>query len=232
MSVSVSPSNGNVINFGPVFADGPGGQVGTQSVTLANSGQLPVVVSKNGITLANGTQFKIASIESSTQGAINLAAGSATIAANYQETWTVTLLFDPSVAGALSDTLSIASNDPVHPTATVALSGTGLNQPGLAVSYTGSTTAGQPLTFPATLDDGAGGVSTTETVQLTNIGTQPLIISKNGIATLGNAAFQVVGIVSSTQGAINLAAGSASIAPKGAETWTVTVRSTRDPPVC
>ena len=102
VSVSVSPSNGNLINFGPVFADGSGGQVGTQTVTLANSGQLPIVVSQNGITLANGTQYKIASVVSSTQGAINLAAGPATIAANYQETWIVTLLFDPSVSGAIT----------------------------------------------------------------------------------------------------------------------------------
>ena len=221
---SVPPSNDKLINFGPVFADGPGGQVGTQTVTLTDSGQLPIQIAQNGITLANGTQFKVGSVVSSTQGTINVAAGPATIAPNGQESWTVTLLFDPSVAGALSDTLKIASNDPVNPTTTVGLSGTGLNQPGLVVSYAGSTTSGPPLTFPATLDDGAGGVSTTQTVQLTNIGTQPLIVSKNGIATLGNADFQVVTIVSSVVGAINLASGPASIAPMGAESWTVTVR--------
>ena len=90
------PSNDKQMNFGGVDADGAGGQSATQTVTLTDTGQLPILVSQNGITLATGTQFKVTSIVSSTQGAINLASGPATIAAGSAESWTLTLLFDPS----------------------------------------------------------------------------------------------------------------------------------------
>ena len=214
---------GGPLSFGSVPADGPGKQLATQTVLLTNTGQLPLQINQNGITLATGTQFKIAGVSSSTQGAINLSSGPATLAASSAETWTVTLQFDPSAAGTLSDTLRIASNDPVSPTTSIALSGTGLNQPVLVVTDSGAPN-NLNLGFPATLDDGPGGRSATQTVQLTNIGTQPLVVSQNGIVLAGGTNFQVVSVVSSVSGAVNLAGGSATLAAMSAETWTVTLR--------
>ncbi len=205
------------VNFGSVAADGAGKQVATQTIALTNSGQLPLSVNQNGLTLATGTQFKIVSIASSTQGAISLSAGQATLAPNNAEIWTVALQFDPAAAGSLGDTLRIASNDPTSPTTSVPLAGTGLNQP-IAVA------APTSLSFPATLHDGAGNAVTTQTVQLTNIGTQPLVVSQNGITLAGGTNYQVTGVVSSTHGAVNLAAGSATLAPQSAETWTISAR--------
>jgi RHS repeat-associated protein len=219
------PPGSPPVNFGGVLADGPGKQLSTQTITLSNTGQLPLTINQNGITLATGTQFKIAviaGIVSSTQGTINLSSGSATLAPNSTETWTVTLQFDPSTAEALSDTLRIASNDPVSPIMSVALTGTGLDQPALAVAQ--SATPISNLSFPATLNDGAGGQSSSSAIQLTNIGTQPLVVAKNGIQLLAGTNFQVVSIVSSASGTINLSNGSATIAPTSTETWTVTLR--------
>ena len=143
------PSPGSLpVNFGSVQADGPGKQLATQTITLSNTGQLPLVINTNGITLATGTQFKIAGITSSTQGTISLAGGQQTIAPNSAETWTVTLQFDPSLAAVLADTLLIASNDPTNPTTSVALSGTGLNQPALAVSSSSTCYSNLQLSFP------------------------------------------------------------------------------------
>src|SRR5205814_1795457 len=48
------------VSFGSVSADGPGKQLATQTITLSNTGQLPLQVGQNGITLATGTQFKVA----------------------------------------------------------------------------------------------------------------------------------------------------------------------------
>ncbi len=221
---SVPPPGDLAVNLGSVEADGPGKQLATQTVTLSNTGQLPLTINQNGINLATGSQFKIASITSSTQGTISLSGGPLTIAANSGETWTVTLQFDPSTAGALSDTLRIASNDPASPTTSVALSGTGLNQPALVVTDSDTPNNDLQQSFPPTLNDGAGGQSSTRTVQLTNIGTQPLVVAQNGIQLLAGTDFQIVSVVSSTSGTVNLSAGSATLAPTSNETWTVTLR--------
>ncbi|HEX3152970.1 MAG TPA: choice-of-anchor D domain-containing protein, partial [Gemmataceae bacterium] len=212
------------VAFGSVPADGPGLQLATQTVTLTNTGQLPLQVNQNGMTLVTGTHFKIASVASSTQGVINLGSGPATLAGSSAETWTATLQFDPSAAGSLSDTFRIVSNDPATPTLNVSLTGTGLDQPILVV--TDSDTPNNDLIqgFPATLNDGTGGKSSLQTLTLTNIGTQPLVVSQNGITFTTGTNYQIVSVVSSTNGSINLAAGSGTIAIKSAETWTVTVR--------
>jgi YD repeat-containing protein len=207
------------LSFGSIAATGQ--QVVTQTISLSNSGQLPLQIGQNGISLATGTQFKIAGITSSTQGAINLAADAATIAGSKAETWTVTLQFSPTVGAALTDSLLIASNDPVHPTTKIPLQGTGLGQPIIVCTGAGSVPGNLAVSFPPTLDDGAGGKLSTTTVQLTNIGTIPLIIAKNGVQVLGGTNFHVVSVTSSLGGTVNLAAGSAALAPASGETWTV-----------
>jgi hypothetical protein len=221
---SVPPPNDKAINFGSVHADGAGLQVSTQTVTLSNGGNLPLTVNQNGIYLLSGTQFKIASITSSRQGAINLASGAATMAGDNQDIWTVVLQFDPTVAGVSSDTLGISTNDPVYPTSNVSLSGTGLDQPDLVVTDSDSVPNDLSQSFGATLNDGAGGRTSMRTIQLGNIGNQPLTVSQNGIFVLGGTAFQITSIVSSVSGSVDLSAGLATIAARSAETWTVTLQ--------
>ena len=70
----------------------------------------------------------------------------------------------------------------------MALSGTGLNQPALAVLDADIPPDDLRLDFDPTLDDGAGGRSSTRMILLKDVGTQPLSIPQNGVATLGSEA--------------------------------------------
>lgn len=95
-------------------------------------------------------------------------------------TCTVDVVFNPTAAGPLPDTLSIPSDAPTSPD-TVTLSGTGLNGPVASTS-------------PATLNFGmqqVGTSSSTLVAQLTNTGNQPLGIT--GTPTVvGSTDFAVV----------------------------------------
>ena len=102
--------------------------MGTATVTLSDPGSGVLTVSENGITVPAGP-FAITSIVSSTQGAISLAAGSKTLAAGGAETWTIGLTFDPTATGLFQVPLTIDSNDPNTPAATVSLLGTGMTPP-------------------------------------------------------------------------------------------------------
>jgi YD repeat-containing protein len=213
----VTDGNPLTMNFGSVHATGQQQVHGT--VTLTNTGQMPLIISQGGITIASGTNFEITSITSSTQGAISLASGSGTIAAASAETWTINLTFLPTSAGNDSTTLGILSNDPAHGTESVALDGTGLNQPGIQVM---TANGGLNLPFGAVLNDGAGNHVGTQTFTIQNIGLQPMVVGQNGI-TSTSGQFSVQSISSSTHGAVNLATGSATIAASETEVWTVTI---------
>ncbi|MGL6077104.1 MAG: RHS repeat-associated core domain-containing protein [Fimbriiglobus sp.] len=206
--------------FGNVYSDGVGGRTATQTLSLSNSGQLPLNVAQNGISFNSGSHYRVTSITSSTQGPISLSAGPATLAPNATETWSVTVVFDPTIGGSLSDSLRVASNDPTGP-ATVALSGTGLNQPGLLINQP-TTTEGNlvALGWVATLADGVGGRVSTRTLPVTNIGPQPLNVSS--LRLVNGTAFRITGVTSSLGGSINPATGG-TIQPNGAEVWTVSV---------
>ena len=134
-----TPQGGTALPFGPVLNDGAGNHVGTQAFTIQNLGLQPLVISQNGLTLTNATGFAIQGITSSTQGTINLATGSKTVAANSAETWTVTVNLDPTGNAAYSGTLSVASNDPVTPSAALTLNGSGTT-PTLTLNPATSTT--------------------------------------------------------------------------------------------
>jgi RHS repeat-associated protein len=208
-------------SFGSTLASGLAATAVTRTVAITNTGQTPLTINQNGIHLTTGAQFTIVSLVSNVQGAVNLSSGPVTIAPSGAETLTATVQFRPTANGPLSDTLTIGSSDPLSPTTTVALSGTGLDQPSLSLADADS---GPALSFPATLNDGAGGHSTTRVLHVTNVGSQPLTVNQNGVLVLGGANFSVVSIVSSVSGAVNLAAGAATIAAKGTETWAVTVQ--------
>jgi YD repeat-containing protein len=220
----VTDSNPLVMNFGSVHATGLQNVTGT--VTLTNTGQVALIIAQGGISLGSNTNFQITGISSSTQGAITLSGGTATIAANSAETWTISLVFAPPAASNPNTTnndnttLTISSNDPANGTENIALNGTGLNRPGILVT---TPQGGTNLPFGPVLNDGAGNHVGTQTFTIQNVGLQPLVVSQNGITLVNATGFSIRSVVSSTQGTINLASGSASIAAKQTETWTVTV---------
>ena len=218
---SVLPDNDLVVAFGSVHADGANRQLARQTLTLKNSGQMPLIVNQNGLTFLTGTQYRIESVTSSFAGDVSLATGTATIAPNSTETWTVKLLFDPALFGTLTDTLRISSNDLVAPTTSISLTGTGLDQPALLVTDTTPPPNDNAQEFPATLNDGTGGKKNTRTLQLSNVGNQNLSVNQNGITLLTGTNFRVASIVSSTAGAINLATGAKTLLARSAEIWTV-----------
>jgi YD repeat-containing protein len=223
---SIGSDTDKTMNFGRVHADGAGQQQQSGTVTLKNTGGAPLVISQNGLALVSGTHFKIVSVASSTQGVINLATGTASLAVNGTETWTVTLAFDPTAAGALSTQLQILSNDPAQGTVSVALSGSGLAQPGLSFADSSGVAGDRIVTFDPTLNDGAGDRNRTQTVTLKNIGTQPLVVAQNGIVIVNGAKFSVQSVVSTTRGSITVSAADSAartLAALGVETWTVTV---------
>lgn len=156
--ISVSPSS---LDFGTVTA----GQTKDLTVTLSNSGTATLTVS---------------SIVSSS-GNFTIPTTVAQVTAGGQQS--VTVRFAPQVAGAVSATLTIASNDPDRPTVTVSLSGTG-QAPVVSTSRIDVT--------PARLDFGTVAVGKTKDMDLT-------VSNAAGSATLNvssissdNAAFTVV----------------------------------------
>jgi hypothetical protein len=82
-----------------------------QTVTLSNTGTAPLT-STITLTGANPGDF----VQTNACGTVAVGA-----------TCSISVSFSPTVAGALSANLSIATNDPVNPTLTVTLSGTGLS---------------------------------------------------------------------------------------------------------
>ncbi len=211
-------SNPLIMNFGSLHATGVQKLTGT--VLLTNTGQQPLAIS--GLTLGSTTNFQITSITSNTQPTANLTSGG-TIAPSGAETWTINLLYQPTVSGNDNTTLTILSNDPTHGTQPIALNATGLNQPGILVT---TPHGGTTLPFGPVLNDGSGHHVGTQSFTVQNIGLQSLAIPANGIHLVSAPGYAVQSIVSSTQPGINLSSvtsGGGSIAANQTETWTVTV---------
>jgi len=97
--------NATSINFGDVTLNSPA----TQSVTLSSTGSGAVAVSA--ATIA-GTGFSVSG-------------ATFPITLNPNQAVTLSVQFDPTVAGAASGTLTIVSTSLTNPTATISLSGTG-----------------------------------------------------------------------------------------------------------
>lgn len=220
---SVVPNDDLVLPFGDVHADGVGLQLATQTVSLTNDGEMPLILEQDGISLLTGTQYSVGSVTSDINGLIDLSTGTGVLAPNASEVWTVELLFDPILFGSLTDTLQIASNDPATPETSVSLTGSGDNKPELKVTDTTPPPDDNAQAFPATLNDGTGGKKNTRTLQLSNIGNVDLVVSQDGITTLTGEHFRVASIVSTTAGSINLATGSKTLLAREAEIWTLTL---------
>jgi YD repeat-containing protein len=213
----------SLISFGGQVDDGAGGFQTTKDILIQNNGSGPLTVNQNGISLLTGTQFSILSITSSTNGVINLATGSRTIAQFGSETWDIKVRFDPLTVGVLNDGLQILSNDTNNPTFIVPVQGQGLNPAQLVVSDAFGVISNRTEVFPGVDADGPGLQQATTNITLQNYGDVPIIIPTNGLSFNSTTQFLVSSIVSSTAGVINLSTNSAQIAPDTNETWTVTL---------
>jgi N-acetylneuraminic acid mutarotase len=131
----------------------------TQSVTLTNSGGLPLTISSISVTGANASSFVFTN---------NCGTSLASLAS-----CTIQGYFAPTATGALAAAITIADNATGSPQS-VALSGTGAPPPAVTLSapsiYFGSV--------------GVGG-ATYSSVRLTNSGGSPLLFSSNSITVTG-----------------------------------------------
>jgi RHS repeat-associated protein len=221
--IAFAPGTTNYTTFGSAIVAGPGGSQVSQTISFENTGSGPLTVNKNGISLLNGTNFRVISVTSTTQGAINLATGPGTIAGGGAEVWNVVVQFAPIALGVLNDGLQVASNDPKQPNFVASLQGTGLSPMQLQVLNSTGTSNIVADEFPGVDADGPGKQQAATNILLRNYGQSPLTIAQNGLSLSNGTHFLVQGIVSSRNGPINLAAGPATIAGSSNETWTVTV---------
>jgi hypothetical protein len=98
--------NATTITFGDVDLNTPA----TQSVTLTSTGTAAVTVSGASVT---GSGFTVSG-------------ASFPLTLNPNQTATLTVQFDPTVAGAATGTLTIVSNSSTNPAAVISLTGTGV----------------------------------------------------------------------------------------------------------
>lgn len=127
------------------------------TVTIANGGAAPLTVASATLGGANAGDF------TRTTACAVVAPGA---------NCTVAVTFQPTANGARSATLTITSDDPVRPTVTVQLSGTGV-APVLSLSAT-----------TLSLSTGANG-STTKSIDITNTGSAPLSLVGAPAITFG-----------------------------------------------
>jgi len=166
-------------NFGSVQV----GATSTQSVLLTNPSSVALIISQ---IAAAGTGVSDTGIATPT----NLTAGQSTI---------LSIGFAPAAAGAVTGSVTIASNAPNSP-ATISVTGTGV-QPQLAIA-------------PLTLDFGSVNVgsSSAQTVSMTNSGSASVTISQ---AAASGAGYSITGLaVPFTLGPGSAASFSVQFAPQ------------------
>jgi hypothetical protein len=97
--------NATSIAFGDVMQNSPA----TQTVTLSSTGTAPVTVSAASVS---GTGFSVSGV-------------TFPVTLNPTQTATLSVEFNPTVAGPISGTLTVTSNSSTNPTATISLGATG-----------------------------------------------------------------------------------------------------------
>lgn len=220
---STAPTGDLRESFGSVIQDGANGAFSQRTIALRNPGTGPMTVNQNGITFESGLHFKLVSITSSTQGAINLATGAKTIAGNNAERWDVVVRFDPTVIGSLTDVLRIASNDPDEGTTPVSLDGTSVTPMSLTITDSVAPASDRAVNFGAVHADGTGKKQAIATVTLQNSGQAPVTFAVNGVALASATHFKIIEIKSSTQGVLSVASASTQLSGNNAEIWTITL---------
>ena len=150
--ISVTPMS---LDLGTVSV----GSKGSSNLVIANNGAADLTVSM--ITL-NGTEFAITGI-----------ATPKTISSG--QSVPVTVTFTPTAAGAVSGSITFTSNDPMNPTTTVSLTGTGSTTP------VGQLTANPTSLSFASLSVGS---NASQTIALKNSGTAKIQVKS--ISTVGS----------------------------------------------
>ena len=167
---------------------GTGVTSAAQTVTVTNAGNLNLIFTTATLSGTNSADFSI-SADTCVIGGVGQ-----TIAP--LGTCTVSVTFTPSIVGAKTATLSLASNDPLSP-ATVSLSGTGASGAVPSLSTSSLTWAGQV-------------VGTTQSVTLTNTGNTTLTISS---ITISGSQFVFTGSNTCGSTLSELAACTITVAP-------------------
>jgi hypothetical protein len=158
-------TNGDQLDLATVLADGPGGQSSSAVLNLQNMGGGPLTI--DSVLVARGNQGF--SIVGPNPAGTTLAPGGST---------TVIVLFDPSVAGPASDTLSITSNDTRSPFL-FSLKGNGLTTAGkLSVSVVPVPFTGEPNNNFGGVQVGGVPVNRHNYATVTNTGGGPLTITQ------------------------------------------------------
>ncbi len=184
------------VSFGSVTV----GSTGTSSLTISNTGTADLTVS---VLTLSGADFGISGITTP-----------ATISAGQNAP--VNLTFKPTIAGAVSGSLTITSNDPNTPSAVVSLSGTG-----------SSTAVGQLSPSPASVSFGNVSVGNSATQQITMTNTGSASVQISSIAVNGTE-FSVTGVTTpATLAASQKLLFTVGFAPTtvGSVTGTVTITS-------
>jgi hypothetical protein len=167
---------------------GAGVTSAAQTVTVTNAGNINLIFTTATLSGTNSADFSI-SADTCVIGGVGQ-----TIAP--LGTCTVSVTFTPSIIGAETATLSLASNDPLSP-ATVSLSGTGSSGAVPSLSTSSLTWAGQV-------------VGTTQSVTLTNTGNTTLTISS---ITISGSQFAFTGSNTCGSTLASLAACTITVAP-------------------
>ena len=191
--LSVSPSS---ISFGTVSV----GSHSTSNLVLSNTGTANLTVSV--ITLS-GSEFGISGVTTPA----TLSAGQSVQA---------TMTFAPTTAAAATGSVTITSNDPNNPTATIPLSGTGSSAP-----------TGQLSATPASINFGniAVGTSANQQIVVTNTGNAAVHLSS--VSATGSA-YKVSGVATpatvNPSSSVTLTCTFAPSAP-GSTTGSITIAS-------
>lgn len=146
----------NTVSFGAVSV----GSTGTSNLVISNTGTADLTIS---VLTLSGADFGISGITTPK-----------TISAGQNAP--VSLTFKPAIAGVVSGSMTITSNDPTTPTAVVSLSGTG-----------SSTALGQLSPNPASVNFGnvSIGSSASQQITLTNTGNASAQISSITVSGTG-----------------------------------------------
>jgi hypothetical protein len=172
--------SGDPLDMGTVLADGPGGQLIAAHLTVSNRGEAPLTITR--LQLAAGNHGF--SIVGTNPAGTTLPPGDSTI---------LNVLFDPSVAGTASDTLTITSDDPNGPFS-MALTGNGLTTRGqLSVSLAQDPNTGAGINNFGGVQLGAPPLTLSHFATVTNNGGGPLTVS-NVLIGPGQVEFALAGL--------------------------------------
>ncbi|MCB1143319.1 MAG: choice-of-anchor D domain-containing protein [Leptospiraceae bacterium] len=207
ISVSVNRStlaNGGSFDMGSLNLGSTGTEI---SFTISNSGGSDLILSSSPVISNTGTN--------SSSFTLNQTSLPSSISAGHTDIFSVSLT--PKSVGALSTTLTISSNDSTNPNFTINLTGTGLDQPSMSLTYNGTSLAnGASLNFGSILKSQT---SSSATITISNSGSMDLIITGgvSAITTSGTGSNDFI---------VNTLSTSATIVSGGTTTFTVSFSPT------